>query len=90
MADREPETQPERRLSETMQDTLARIRRLQDEHGACGMFPTGAGQFATLRALEKRGLVRFVGRGVDIDGEREGEELPIWELTAAGREACPP
>jgi hypothetical protein len=38
-------------------------------------------------ALGRRGLLRFVGCGVDADGDGDGREWPIYELTDAGRAA---
>ncbi len=67
--------------------TLDRIVDLRDRFGACGMFVSGPGHASHLRALERRGWVRFAGRGCDLDGIREGWELPIYEITPAGEQA---
>jgi len=67
-------------------DTLERIDELITRHGACGMFPRGAGGWAQVRAMERRGLVRFVGIGTDIDGDA-GHEVSIFDMTDAGRAA---
>ena len=70
------------RLTQAMVDTLERIDELKRRHGACGMFPSGAGGWKNMRALEARGLVRWVGDGVDIDSI--GREVSIYDMTNAG------
>lgn len=71
-------------LSRRQADMLWRALDLT-QHGACGVYPVGS-QFATVRALERRGLLRFAGYGIDIDGGRD-DDVPIWEITDKGRDA---
>lgn len=69
-------------LTSQMREMLERAEKLED-YGADGVFPTGQ-QWQTVRALQKRGLLKFVGLGSDIDGDREN--VDIFALTDAGRE----
>ena len=63
---------------------LRRCRELMDRHGADGMFPRGSQHKQFLR-MEKEGLLRYVGMGVDIDAESIDREHHVYELTPAGR-----
>jgi hypothetical protein len=54
-------------------------------YGADGVYPIGF-QRAVFDRLESRGLLRFAGYGVDIDGPPDTER-PLWEITPAGAEA---
>lgn len=69
-------------LSQAMRDALVRALDLH-ERFAAGYFPNDGGSWSTVRALERRGLLRFEGYGVDIDGDAEGD-VAIFQLTEAG------
>lgn len=70
-------------LNKKDRDTLIRTHELQSRHGADGIFANGGGHMSHLRKLERWGLLRYVGTGADIDGDRE--DVRIFELTDAGR-----
>lgn len=72
-------------LTDPMLLLLRRIRVLKEKHGADGLFPRRT-QWQTLRALKRRGLVKFVGAGRDIDGLFD-DDVPIYDMTQAGEEA---
>ena len=50
---------------------------------ASGIFPNTSSQQSMYKRLEVAGLLKFVGYGHDIDGEKDGE-VPVWELTMRG------
>lgn len=72
-------------MSLTVRDrsTLSRALDLETRFDA-GIFPSGAGQFAHYRRLEKLGLLREDGWGRDIDRQKEDDVL-VFRLTEAGR-----
>jgi hypothetical protein len=74
-------------LSKPMVTVLRRMASLQDRHGYDGMYPYGAGRWRTFRALDRAGLCQFVGHGRDEDGPGGGPDVPVYEITDAGREA---
>ena len=73
------------RLTDAQVGILKRAQWLQDSYKCAGYFPRG-GAYRAVRALEKLGLMRFVGDGRDVDGEVEND-VPIWEITNRGRRA---
>ena len=72
------------RPTEAQIGLMYRAWELRRYHGADGIYPRG-GQLGALVRLEKAGLMRFVGIGSCIDGERENEQ-PIWEITDRGED----
>jgi len=72
------------RLNKGQHGALTRALDLETRFDA-GIFADDAGSWSRMRALERRGLLRFIDYGMDIDGEHD-RELPIWRLTDAGRD----
>jgi hypothetical protein len=52
-----------------------------------GIFPNNGTQQTMYKRLETAGLLKFVGYGHDIDGEKDGE-VPVWELTRQGEKVA--
>lgn len=78
-------------LSATQARILSATLRLEDAEGACGYIPEGAGEWSSIRALIRRGLMVFAGFGACIDDSRtpplgDPDGFQIFALTAAGRE----
>lgn len=73
-----------KRLSIQQREMLERAVELVDRHGADGVFPSGVGQRTTVKALERKGLLKYVGIGRNIDGDGSCE-VDIWGPTDAGR-----
>jgi hypothetical protein len=60
--------------------------RAQDFGGNDGACAKGARQQEMAHRLSRAGLVRFVGPGIEEDGDPD-REWPIYEITDAGRAA---
>lgn len=73
------------KLTDEQRSTLSRAETLERRFDS-GIFPTGSGQHAHFRKLERMGLLAFDGWGRDIDGEVE-RDVACFRLTDAGRAA---
>jgi len=75
-------------MTTSERDMLSRavelVERFGESDGCRGVFPRGAGQWRTVRSLERKGLLVFHGYGRDIDGNG-GNEVAIFAPTDAGK-----
>jgi hypothetical protein len=75
-------------LSAPQKRMLVSALRLAEDHGADGYIPEGPGEWSTVRALQRRGLMEFAGVGGCIDDSRRrsdcGDDFPIYALTESG------
>ena len=78
IAKKEPE-----QITEAQRRILARMLELERRFYESGYFPQG-GQYKSMKILEDKKLVTFVGYGRDIDGLIE-KDVPVWKLTVSGR-----
>lgn len=74
----------EMRLTERMVSMLETALEYDNPPRSVGCFPDGPGQWSTVRALIRRGLLESVGTGRDVNGEHE-DDVWIFRLTSAGR-----
>lgn len=74
------------KLTDGMLSMLEAAERYDDPPQSIGCFPADVGQWSSVRALVRRGLLESAGTGRDINGEHEND-VWIFTITELGRAA---